>query len=90
VLLGEEALAVAVGLGPHLFEAIQALLVRVPDQGFLIVGPLRGRFLQVASDDHVSVVEEVAACLVGDDIGLAVDVEDLDDCAAMSVNSQDR
>ena len=81
VLLCEHDLVLALGLRAVFFQVVQALLVGVAGFGSFRVGPLVEGFVEmaVAGGDHEAVVEEVPTFLVGEDIGLVVDVDDLEE-----------
>lgn len=91
MLLCEHYLVVALGLCAVFFQGVQALLEGVADLCFLGIGPLVDGFVEmaIAGGGHESIIEEVAAFLVGEDIGLVVDVKDLEEEVGGSAGNTD-
>ena len=91
VLLCEHDLVIALGLHAVFFQVVQALLEGVAGFGGFRVSPLVEGFVEmaVAGGGHETIVEEVAAFLAGEDIGLVVDVKDLEEEVGGSAGDTD-
>lgn len=91
MLLCEHDLVIALSLSAVFFQGVQALLKGVADLRLLEVGPLVDGFINmaIARGSHESIIEEVAAFLVGEDIGLVVDVKDLQEEVGGSAGNTD-
>ena len=92
VLLCEHDLVIALGLRAVFFQVVQALLEGVAGFGCFRVSPLVKGFVEmaVAGGGHEAIVEEVAAFVAGEDIGLVVDVEDLEEEVGGSAGDTDK
>lgn len=81
MLLCEHDLVVALGLRTVFFQAVQTLLEGVADLRFFEIRPFIGRSVETAlvCGSQETIIEEVAAFLTGEEIGLVVNVEDLEE-----------
>lgn len=92
MLLGEHNFVVALSLCAVILQAVKALLEGVVDFGFFSFTPLLEGFVEVnvASSGHEGLKEEVASSSVGEDIGLVVDIKDLEEEVGGSAGDADK
>jgi hypothetical protein len=79
VLLGKHDLAVTLRPRAVLLQRAQASLVDVADARLLGIGPFREGLQELRGGRRVGLVEEIAARLVGEHVGLLVHVEHLEE-----------
>lgn len=81
VFLGEHDLVVVLCIRACRLESVQASLVDSANLGLFGIVPLVDGLGEVTFDDgrHVDFVKEVAKLVIGEDIGLVLDVQHLDE-----------